>query len=518
VNNVAARSLTPIAVIIRQHRQELQALAESWLAGSAQAFGVVINGQTLFALPDDAPPPADPITAPLELPEPDAGHLFAAVPHTEAYLRRLKTNAMLLSRLIDLEQQLESVTSDLVTSQDQLLALYELNHILRTSIDASGSIGALVREIRRLTGVSTTRILFIDPTNRHRHVDVDPPQPIDHAAIDADFAQVAERRQRVLVTAAKSVALSVPLEVRETITGMLTLTKTGEFGSPDIKLAESLAARIGAHLESVLLYQETLAQARIKLELELARQVQSQLLPHSPPRVDGIEIHGLSSPALQVGGDFYDFIASPQHPLLFAVGDVAGKGMSAALVMAMIRTAIRSMANLPAIESPADVLNRLNSELIADLVNLSVFVTAFVGQYRAGSDRLTFANAGHAPVIYRPPGGPAQVLDADHTAIGILDVPNFTNRSIDLLPGAVLIVATDGLTEAENPHGELFGIKRLVASVDALAHLPAAEIATALYQLVDSFTAGLRQSDDQTAVVIKRTSASTKSDTVANQG
>jgi sigma-B regulation protein RsbU (phosphoserine phosphatase) len=491
-------------VIIRQHRHDLLALAEAWIAAGAHGFGVVINGEHVFVQPDGITLSANPVTVPLELPEPDHGHLFADVPHTVANQRRLKTNAAMLSRLIDLEQQLETVTTELVTTQDQLLALYELNHTLRSSIDVPGSIAALVRETRRLTSASDTRMLFIDPTDRHRYVDVDPPQPIDHAAFDAHFAQVREKGQRLLVTDRAGISLTVPLHVREKVAGMLTLTKPDDFLSPDIKLAESLAARIGAHLESVLMYQDTLAQARFKLELDLARQVQNQLLPRSAPQVGGIEIYGVSSPALQVGGDFYDFIASGDHPLLFAVGDVAGKGMSAALVMAMIRTAVRSMANLPAIESPADVLNRLNSELFDDLVNLSVFVTAFVGQYRADGDLLTFANAGHAPVIYRQPDGTAQVVDADHTAIGILDVPGFTNRTLTMPSGTVLVVATDGLTEAENPHGELFGIKRLVAAVDAVAHLSAAEMAQALYQIVDSFCAGLGQSDDQTAVVIKR--------------
>jgi sigma-B regulation protein RsbU (phosphoserine phosphatase) len=276
------------------------------------------------------------------------------------------------------------------------------------------------------------------------------------------------------------------------------------FASPEIKLAHAIAEQAGSQIENVLLHEETVAQARLETEMVLARSVQKRLLPNRAPSVPGLVLHGRTVPALQVGGDFYDFITTPAQGTrlcTFAVGDVSGKGLSAALVMAMTRTVLRSKANGGA--SPAQVLDGANAELYDDFTEVAMFATAFVGQYNPNTQALCFANAGHSPVIYCPSGGPARLLEADGTALGVLPVSLCEDYALPFGPGELLIMGTDGFSEATNAAGEMFGYERLLRLVESLADKPAEAILDALFAAIGSFAAGHLQEDDRTLVVAK---------------
>jgi sigma-B regulation protein RsbU (phosphoserine phosphatase) len=247
--------------------------------------------------------------------------------------------------------------------------------------------------------------------------------------------------------------------------------------------------------------------------MELAQRVQLRLLPQEIPRIAGLDVHARSRPALQVGGDFYDFITDGRH-FTFTVGDVSGKGMPAALLMAMTRTALRSKSRFMTKASPAAIMERANVDLYDDFTEVGMFATTFVGQYLAQERRMIYANAGHSPVMYCPAGGPVRLLEADGPALGVLPTSLCETQSLALGPGDLLIVATDGLNEANSPDGELFGYDRLLGLVEALADRPAAEIATGLYAAVEQHGSGqspepgatfpaAHQDDDQTLVVIK---------------
>ncbi|MCX7791085.1 MAG: serine/threonine-protein phosphatase, partial [Chloroflexaceae bacterium] len=216
-----------------------------------------------------------------------------------------------------------------------------------------------------------------------------------------------------------------------------------------------------------------------------------------------LEIYAESRPARQVGGDFYDFIVEPGRPFIFVVGDVTGKGISAALLMTMTRTAIHSKSQFMPFPTPEDVMRQSNEDLYDDFTRVGVFATAFVGQYEAGSRRLVYANAGHAPVIYRPVEGEAVLLRAESTALGILPKAHCCNQTLRLAPGDLLVVATDGFSDMRGGDDVPFGIERLLELIDRLHHLAPEALAQALFEEVHRFGQGREQDDDQTIVVIK---------------
>ncbi|MDV7391051.1 PP2C family protein-serine/threonine phosphatase, partial [Arthrospira platensis SPKY1] len=280
--------------------------------------------------------------------------------------------------------------------------------------------------------------------------------------------------------------LLFPLHIRGVRRAALgLLNKVGsEFLTPDEKLVEAISQHVAARIENLLLYNQMLDQTRLQTEMELAQRVQSNLLPRQVPQISGLDLWATSRPAHQVGGDFYDFLDRPGRPFAFAVGDISGKGLPAALLMAMTRMVIRAKTGTLPYPSPNAVLARSNEELYDDFTGVNMFATVFVGQYNGAKRELVFANAGHSPVIYRPAQGDARLLQADSTALGILPTSRPTNQQVRLHAGDVLVVGTDGLSEAHDSHKKMFGYDKLLQLVNMLAEASAKEIANGLYQAV----------------------------------
>jgi sigma-B regulation protein RsbU (phosphoserine phosphatase) len=252
---------------------------------------------------------------------------------------------------------------------------------------------------------------------------------------------------------------------------------------------------------------ELVVQARLKTEMDMAAKIQLQLLPQQFPHINGLDIYAHSYPAEQVGGDFYDFSAYKDRPFVFAIGDVSGKGLPAALFMTMTRTVLHTTArSLPSID-PKAILTRVNEDLYEDFSEVGMFATAFAGCYDSHSARLSYANAGHSPIIYCPAGGPAILLEADAPMLGILPTSTCTNHVLPFRTNDILVAATDGLNESFNADGEMFGYERLLKTVETLAHLSSKQIGNELLKAINQFTRGYVQSDDQTFIIIKGVAA-----------
>jgi sigma-B regulation protein RsbU (phosphoserine phosphatase) len=313
---------------------------------------------------------------------------------------------------------------------------------------------------------------------------------------------IAESKSAVF----KSLML-IPMKVRGATQAILGLVnkKEGDFMSPDIKLTQTIAAYGAAQIENVLLYQTQIDQTKLQAEMDLARRVQVQLLPEGLPKVPGLDAWANSRPASRVGGDFYTAVERPGEKFTFAVGDISGKGLPAAILMAMTRTILRSNSNgSSTVEiEPAGIIDMSNQELYADFYEVSMFATVFVGQYQPTTRTLSYANAGHSPVVYVPVGGEAQLLIADSTPMGVEAWNGAVNQEMGLHKGDVLVIGSDGLNEAQNGQNEMFGYNRLLRLIEDLAHKPARQISADLFQAVDDFSAGHSQDDDQTVVVLK---------------
>ncbi|MFK7803469.1 MAG: PP2C family protein-serine/threonine phosphatase [Anaerolineae bacterium] len=277
----------------------------------------------------------------------------------------------------------------------------------------------------------------------------------------------------------------------------------GDFSGGDQILLRMIATQAQGQVERILSQVEVLEENRLRTEMEVAFEVQNQLLPEQPPYIAGMDIYAYSRPAMHVGGDFYDFQVREDGSLIFTVGDVSGKGMSSALMMGSSRQILNSKARDESIKSPRDMLSSALGDLYEDFMRVQMFATVFAGFYDPHTQQLIYANAGHSPIIYCSADGSAQFLEADSPPLGVLSTSLALNHKLQMYPGDCLMVATDGLSEAQNEIEQQFGNDRLLDVMRSSVNDGAAHIAKMLFKDIDTFSLGADQTDDQTLVIFK---------------
>ena len=242
---------------------------------------------------------------------------------------------------------------------------------------------------------------------------------------------------------------------------------------------------------------------RLSQNIEKARAVQKEFLPQTLPTVAGIDLFTVLRPATEVSGDFYDFILPTKEDVYFSMGDVSSKGMSAALLMPVICKVLRMAVKHLDKPDPQALLTYIHDDMYSQLSNATMFATMFIGHYQPQRRLLTYANAGHSPVIYKPHHKRARLLQADGTPIGLLDQNTWQNQELRLNPGDLLVVGTDGLVEHRNAMRTMFGYDRLLTLIDRFAAFNAQEIAGKLFDAIHHFSANQPSDDDQAVMVIK---------------
>ncbi|MHB8111719.1 MAG: PP2C family protein-serine/threonine phosphatase [Syntrophorhabdaceae bacterium] len=240
---------------------------------------------------------------------------------------------------------------------------------------------------------------------------------------------------------------------------------------------------------------------RKKFEIEAARSIQQTFLPEFTPRLPGFDIAAFNLPALEVGGDFYDFIPIAQDKWGIVIADVSGKGFPAALFMALSRTCVR--ANAMGKTTASEAICMANS-LIAQDAKSGMFVTLFYAVLDLQNKQLHYVNAGHnPPVLCKGSGGDIVLLGARGIALGVLDEINLQEVDLDLSHNDVVVFYTDGITEAINGKEEQFGQERLIKLIAQNNSLPAQELIDRIKGAVTDFARGQAQFDDLTLVVLK---------------
>jgi phosphoserine phosphatase RsbU/P len=478
-------------------REPLARIAQAWLASGATTFSVSCAGKRIAHWGADT----DAMDVRVPLLDGELGIAGVGEPTAPS---RLAADATLLAHIAKTETDLETMTGELVETQDQLLALYDLDHSIRKHLSATETLNAVCREATRLVPVAASIGWLVTGTGE-AIITQYPVESTSAERVHELIRQVAAREDSVLQNNHADNYFLIPLQVHgATSAGLAFVNKlSGEFTSPDLKLARAIADQAGAQIENVLLYQETLAQAKLQNEMDLAVRIQLSLLPRAHPDIVGLDVFGTSRPASLVGGDFFGYITRLDQPFTFVVGDVAGKGMSAALLMSMSYTVIRNAMRFMPSPTPASVLGRVSDDLYDELSDVGAFVTVFIAQYDPITRTLTYANAGHSPVIYCPAHGTPELLIADGTAMGVLPGKWWDDHTITFNPGDLLIVATDGFSEAQNALEDMFGYERLLNLVGDRRAQSAQQIGLALLQATDQFAAGQAQADDQTLIVIK---------------
>jgi serine phosphatase RsbU (regulator of sigma subunit) len=264
----------------------------------------------------------------------------------------------------------------------------------------------------------------------------------------------------------------------------------GELAASFNRMAEGLEEGQRAMLE----------REQMRRELELARRIQSRLLPPGPPELPRLDVAAVNAMSQQVGGDYYDFVPLPDGRLGLCIADVAGKGVAAALLMSNVKAALVSSASVES--APRGITTRVN-RLLEQSIEPGRFVTFFFASLDHATLRMEYVNAGHpAPILLRA-GGAVERLTEGGTILGIDAGAAFESGSVTLAPGDLLALFTDGVTEAQGEGDELFGEERIESLLRAGQTRPAAEVLDRLVAAVKTYEGDRGQSDDLTAILVK---------------
>jgi len=320
---------------------------------------------------------------------------------------------------------------------------------------------------------------------------------------------ISEEERAKLATLGSELLL--PLAVRDKLLGFISLgpKKSEEpYTGSDVRLLKSVAAQTGMALENANLMREIATEVahreRLNREVEIAREVQERLFPQKLPTIVGLDYAGHCRPALGVGGDYYDFLGLPQGHLGVAIGDVSGKGIAAALMMASLQASLRGEATR-APENLAAAVANIN-RLVYEASSSNRYATFFYGQYSPATRKFDYVNAGHnPPMLFHRSDGRWTVsrLDIGGTVVGLLETFPYQQGSVALAPGDLLVAYTDGISEAMNSDDEEWGEEQMMEVVKGCDGLAAQDILERVFTAADQFVAGAKQHDDMTLVVMR---------------
>ena len=305
--------------------------------------------------------------------------------------------------------------------------------------------------------------------------------------------------------------LLLPLAVRDKLLGFISLGhKLSEqpYSGSDVRLLQSVAGQTGLALENARLVsaiaEEVAQRERLNMEVAIAREVQERLFPQKFPAIAGLAYAGACRPALGVGGDYYDFLALPGGQLGIALGDVSGKGIAAALMMASLQASLRGEVSRGS-GNLAAIVGNVN-QMVFEVSSANRYATFFYAQYNPALRKLTYVNAGHNPplLFHRADAGiEVSRLETGGTVVGLLESFAYQQGEISMSPGDTLIAFTDGISEAMNNVDEEWSEEKLMETVMRCAELDPSEMIARIMQEADGFVAGAKQYDDMTLVILR---------------
>lgn len=409
---------------------------------------------------------------------------------------------------------------------DRLALLYRLSQTFNSTLDLDEVLNRVIDEVIAATRAERGFLMLRDAGGQ---LTFRAARGLDHRTIESPEFQIsrglAERvardgqpmvtsdaqsdmwlreRASVVLLGLRSI-LCVPLQIKGATLGVVyadNRMQAGIFTEADLELLGAIASSAAVAIENARLYQVAFEKGRMERELQLAREVQTNLLPRETPRLPGWDFAAHWQPAREVAGDFYDFIPEDGGRLGLVIGDVSDKGMPAALFMAFSRTVIR--ASLIGARTPVDGVAHANRLICADTTN-SMFVTLFYAQIDPAPGELTYVNAGHNPAwLYRTEAGDLTRLTRSGMALGVDDTTAFEQRTVRLNPGDFVVLYTDGVTDALNADEQEFGLERLRHTIFVNRRRPAAELVAALEGTLREFTGPTAPFDDITIVAAQR--------------
>jgi len=298
--------------------------------------------------------------------------------------------------------------------------------------------------------------------------------------------------------------LAVPLGVGENLFGLIYADSPiadAKFTEDHLKVLTTLASVAAIRVENARLLEERMERQRLENELQLAVEIQQRFQPSAPPQIEGFDLQGISFPCYEVGGDYYDFIRLDDGQYLIALGDVSGKGTAAALLMSSLHAAVHAQA-----ETNNSLVRKVNSinDYLANNTPANRFVTLFVAELNPEDGTINFVNAGHNPPVIVHSGGTVEQLGSGGLPLGIMSGFGYTLGKAQLHAGDVLVLYSDGVSEANNPTGEEFGIERLCEVIQRHLDKPANRMRDRIEDALSKFSDNTPAGDDITFVIVKR--------------
>jgi phosphoserine phosphatase RsbU/P len=401
-----------------------------------------------------------------------------------------------------------------------LLLLNEIARELTSILNLDELLGRIAELVRRLIDYQMFSILLLDPSGeklQHRfslrfneNIHLKHEIPIGRGLVGAAVAS----KQAVLVPDVKKdpryietnpetrSELALPLIYKDKVIGVLDLehTRRGFFTEEHQRTMMTLAAQIAIAIENARLYEEIERQERrLERDLSLARELQGQLLPQSRPKMAHLDVAAKFIPARTIGGDLYDFIPYSLSRLGIVIGDVSGKGAPAAIYAALVSGILRSHA--PIEPGPAEMLSAVNLSLAERRIEAQ-FVSLIYAVWDDEHRTLTVANSGLPRPIYVH-GGKNELIDAVGLPLGLFDETEYEEFEFRMKPGEMFVFFSDGILDARNRKGDLFGRHRVEQILSECSGMSADEIVDSLFKAVAEHAAGVETFDDQTVVVIR---------------
>jgi serine phosphatase RsbU (regulator of sigma subunit) len=409
------------------------------------------------------------------------------------------------------ERAQDELTDALVAAQDRLLALYDLTRVQAESRDHAEAHDRTAAAV--LTSTECDSYVVVGEGTPYTAGDPAHFPALVRVAQDA-IARGLTEPTILTDTPTPTMVAHVPVSTAPALVMAVTRAAGPAFGTADVKLVAAVAAVVGGLINLTRLHRLEVARAQIEQEHQMASALAQAVLSADPPRLPGAEVYARCVPAHLAGGDFFTFV--PQDGALwFAVGDVAGKGLPAAMIMTRAVAAIRNACATGRSNDPADVINEVNDELFGYLSDAGRFITIAVGRYRPGSGHVDICNAGHSPVARADSSG-VTVVAPTTLPIGARPQASGCSTRLPFGEGDLLVLGSDGLAEQQDPAGHLFGYDRFLDAVGR-AHRAIslgrrhddapAQVARRLFAEVALHAADTEPDDDCTLVVLRAAAA-----------
>ncbi|HEX8706882.1 MAG TPA: GAF domain-containing SpoIIE family protein phosphatase [Pyrinomonadaceae bacterium] len=293
-----------------------------------------------------------------------------------------------------------------------------------------------------------------------------------------------------------------PIITNEEVIGVFDLEsdQLNAYTYDDLQVLLLLASQVAIIIEKVMLHEQLVEKKRLQGQLEVARQVQLELLPAADPKLEGFDICAYNFPTEEVSGDYYDWVSIYEDQIGLVIADVSGKGVPAALLMAFLRASLRAAIHIG--YAPHISMAKVNY-LLWESIERNQFVTAFYGVLDTSNRTLAYTNAGHNPPLLMDADGKARFIERGGLPLGMFRDTRYYEYYQAIESGQTLVLYTDGVTEANNASGEEYGRDRLEEAVRGGRHLSARELITFIHQDVLAWTGGQGADDDITFFILK---------------